>query len=145
MPKQLLRKVKKDSKSRLEKFLGELESAVMDVVWEYGPTSVRQVMETLNQNGRHLAYTTIMTVMTRLKEKGWLTTEKEGRAYLYRTACTRQQAEAEAIGKVMRTLLQDFGEIAVAQFVRELDEIDPGQLNRLAELAQQAHDEKRNE
>jgi BlaI family transcriptional regulator, penicillinase repressor len=93
-----------------------------------------------------LAYTTIMTIMSRLVEKGWLTAEKRGRAYLYRATHSRQEAEAEAAGKVIRALLEDFGDVAVAQFVRELDEIDPKQLTRLAELAQRAErDEDRQE
>jgi len=142
MPKPLFRKVKEDTPRGLEKFLGGLELAVMETVWQHEPVSVRDVLNTLIQQGHVLAYTTVMTVMTRLKEKGWLATDQVGRAFLYRATRSRQDAEAEAVGSVMRALLQDFGDVAIAQFVRELDEINPGQLNRLAELAQQAGEEK---
>jgi predicted transcriptional regulator len=142
MSKQPCHKIKEDRPSGLEKFLGALELVVMEAVWQREWASVWDVLEILNRQGRNLAYTTVMTILNRLKKKGWLTTIKAGRAYLYQAARSRQEAEAEAVGSVMRALLQDFGEIAIAQFVRELDEIDPEQLNRLAELAQQAGREK---
>ena len=130
-------RLKQKSGQGLEKFIGELELAVMEITWQHELVSVRDVLRTLNENGRNLAYTTVMTVMSRLAEKGWLTAEKQGRAYLYRATYSRQQAEAEAVGQVMRALLQDFGDVAVAQFVKELDEMDPEQLSRLAELVQE--------
>jgi predicted transcriptional regulator len=120
-----------------EKLLGDLELDVMRVAWAREAVTVRDVLDALAAT-RPLAYTTIMTIMSRLAEKGWLTAEKQGRAYLYRAAHSRQEAEAEAAGKVIRALLEDFGDMAVAQFVKELDEIDPKQLTRLAELAQRA-------
>ncbi|GAB4577353.1 MAG: BlaI/MecI/CopY family transcriptional regulator [Anaerolineales bacterium] len=144
MPPQVFRKLKEETPHGLEKFLGELELATMEVVWARGPMSVREVLETLNQKGRNLAYTTVMTILYRLKEKGWLAAEKKGKAFCYQAVRSREEAEAAAIGGVMRSLLKDFGELAVVQFVRELDELDPAQLHRLAELAQQA-DEERNE
>jgi len=143
--KPLFRKVKEDTLRGLEKFLGELELTIMEVVWEHASVSVRDVLNALRGSGHDLAYTTIMTVMGRLEDKGWLTTEKAGRAFLYRAARSRQEAEAEAVGSVMRALLQDFGDLAVAQFVRELDEINPDHLVLLAELAQRTGGQKKDE
>ncbi len=69
---------------------GELESAVMDRMWAAnGPVSVREVLDDL-RGDRTLAYTTVMTVMDNLYRKGWLTREKEGRAYLYRPSASRE-------------------------------------------------------
>jgi len=130
------RKAKNPSKG-LEKFLGELQLAVMEVVWEGQPVSVSEVLTTLNQQNHNLAYTTVMTVMSRLAEKGWLVSEKRGRAFFYRAVHSREDAEAAAVGEVVRALLADFGEVAIAQFVKELDEIDPTQLSHLAELARE--------
>ena len=147
MQNRLFRKHPKKTNQGLEKFLGGLELAVMEVVWERGQVSVRDVLDSLNQEAHSLAYTTVMTIMSRLKEKGWLVAEKKGKAFYYQATRSRQEAEAEAVGGVMRALLRDFGELAVAQFVRELDQLDPAQLQRLAELAQQAQlaEEERNE
>src|SRR5688572_26196000 len=117
----------------LEKFLGELEMAVMEVVWEHQPVSVAAVLSQLNSAGRTWAYTTIMTIMSRLTTKGWLVTEKQGRALIYRAAQTRKEAEAKMAGEIVRNLLADFGDVAIAQFVQELDRLDPTQVSRLAE------------
>jgi predicted transcriptional regulator len=130
-----MRKGKSTSGRGLEKFLGELELAVMEVVWEHQPVSVAGVLNHLNSENRSWAYTTIMTIMSRLTTKGWLVTEKQGRALIYRAAQTRNEAEAKMAGEIVRNLLADFGEVAITQFVRELDRLDPTQLSRLAELA----------
>ncbi|MCC6611865.1 MAG: BlaI/MecI/CopY family transcriptional regulator [Anaerolineae bacterium] len=137
MPNQTYRRTKRVAGKGLEKFLGELQLAVMEIVWKRQPVSVGDVLTELNQQKRDLAYTTVMTIMSRLVEKGWLISEKHGRAYVYRAVHSREQAEAEAVGEVVRALLEDFGQIAVAQFVKELDGIDPEQLARLQELTQE--------
>lgn len=124
------------------KLLGELELAVMEVVWARQPVTVRDVLEVLREE-RELAYTTVMTVMSRLAEKGLLLVNKEGRAYRYQAAQSREEMEAQAVGRVVQSLLADFnGDIAVNQFVEQLSAIDPEQLARLSELAQQAQEER---
>ncbi|WP_225848117.1 BlaI/MecI/CopY family transcriptional regulator [Streptomyces sp. HPF1205] len=69
--------------------LGELEDAVMTRVWEWNrPVTVREVLEDLSQD-RTIAYTTVMTVMDNLRQKGWLRRTEEGRAYRYEAVSTR--------------------------------------------------------
>lgn len=69
--------------------LGELEDTVMTRVWEWNrPVTVREVLEDLQQE-RSLAYTTVMTVMDNLHQKGWLRRAPEGRAYRYEAVSTR--------------------------------------------------------
>ncbi len=138
MPDDTYRRTKGNAGKGLEKFLGELQLAIMEVVWKHQPVSVADVLTELHYQKRDLAYTTVMTIMSRLAEKGWLISEKQGRAYVYRAAQSRQEAEAAAVGEVVRALLQDFGSIAVAQFAKELDEIDPERLARLHNLIQEA-------
>jgi predicted transcriptional regulator len=137
MPDATYRRLKGTPGRGLEKFLGELQLAVMEVVWKRQPVSVSDVLTELHQQKRDLAYTTVMTIMSRLAEKGWLISEKHGRAYLYRAVHSREEAAAAAVGEVVRALLQDFGPIAVAQFAKELDEIDPEGLVRLHDLSQE--------
>lgn len=127
-----------------EKLLGELELDVMQVVWDRQHVTVREVLEALAPE-RALAYTTVMTVMHRLVEKGLLITDKEGKTHRFRPAYSKEEFEAQAVGRVVQSLLADFGsEVAIRQFVERLSEINPDQLARLAEMAQQAqegHDE----
>jgi predicted transcriptional regulator len=69
--------------------LGELEDAVMTRVWEWNrPVTVREVLEDLRQD-RSIAYTTVMTVLDNLRQKGWVRREQEGRAYRYAAVSTR--------------------------------------------------------
>ncbi|WP_422753413.1 BlaI/MecI/CopY family transcriptional regulator [Micromonospora sp. WMMD708] len=73
--------------------LGDLERAVMDVLWDGVPgtsdgVTVREVAEALD--GRELAYTTVMTVLDRLAGKGMVQREREGRAWRYRAAASRE-------------------------------------------------------
>lgn len=69
--------------------LGDLEDTVMTRVWEWNrPVTVREVLEDL-QEERQIAYTTVMTVMDNLHQKGWLRREQDGRAYRYEAVSTR--------------------------------------------------------
>jgi predicted transcriptional regulator len=69
--------------------LGELERAVMDVLWDRGtPLTVREVAEALHN--RELAYTTVMTVLDRLAGKEMVERERAGRAWSYRPAASRE-------------------------------------------------------
>lgn len=95
--------------------LGPLEAEVMEILWgAKRPMTVREVLE--RANGRRadpLAYTTVMTVMSRLDGKGALVRRREGRGYVYEPAAS--DAAALAVRRVMR----DFGDSAVAHFVEE--------------------------
>ncbi|MEV4479385.1 BlaI/MecI/CopY family transcriptional regulator [Micromonospora coxensis] len=73
--------------------LGDLERAVMDVLWDSVPATsdgvtVREVADALD--GRELAYTTVMTVLDRLAGKGMVQRQREGRAWRYRAAASRE-------------------------------------------------------
>lgn len=106
----------------------------MNIVWRAdGATTVGEVLEQLKQV-TNSAYTTVMTVMTRLTEKGLLERELSGRAYVYRAAMTeREYSEALSRGRV-RDLIEEFGDVALAQFAEELRDVDPERARRLAEL-----------
>ncbi|MCZ2404448.1 BlaI/MecI/CopY family transcriptional regulator [Paenarthrobacter sp. Z7-10] len=111
--------------------LGELEQAVMDRMWSWDhPVAVREVLEDL-QRGRNLAYTTVMTVMDTLHRKGILTRHKEGRAFIYRPALTREQHTAAFMGEVLAggsdrtlTLLHFFEQMPAAEVARLRDALD---------------------
>ncbi|MEU6699993.1 MULTISPECIES: BlaI/MecI/CopY family transcriptional regulator [Pseudonocardia] len=100
--------------------LGELEAAVMDVLWDgAAPCRVRDVRARLAP-ARPLAYTTVMTVLDNLHRKGWVRRELDGRAYLYRPAATREEETAQAL----RELLDAAGdtEAVLLHFARSVSE-----------------------
>jgi len=108
---------------------GPLEAEVMNVVWAAaGPVSVRDVAERLN-DGRSepLAYTTVMTVMSRLAQKHVLERRREGRGYLY------EPSAADLAGLAVKNVIRTYGDEAMAHFVEEA-RADPELLRRLQRL-----------
>jgi predicted transcriptional regulator len=96
--------------------LGPLESEVMAVLWRSGPMPVREVLAALNrERDRPLAYTTVMTVLSRLAERGVARRERDGRGYAYRPAAGSPAEIA------VRRLLDDYGDAALASFVDQVD------------------------
>jgi len=83
--------------------LTNAELEIMHVVWELDGATVREVHERLNQR-RALAYTTVMTMMNILDEKGHLTRHKQGRAYRYEPVRPKSQVISgmvdDFVGKV---------------------------------------------
>jgi predicted transcriptional regulator len=114
---------------RTDRLLGPLEAEVMELVWKLDrPLTVRELLERINERRKaRLAYTTVMTVMSRLAEKGALARRREGRGYVYEAAASDPAALA------VRTVLRDFGDEAVAQFVEEA-RADPDAMRRLRRL-----------
>lgn len=113
----------------LEKILGPLEAEVMRALWAAKrPLSVRGVLERINQKrDQKLAYTTVMTIMTRLVEKDILRRHKEGRGYAY------EPVAADPAAIAVRGVMRDFGDAAMAHFVEEAKG-DPKVLRRLRRL-----------
>lgn len=84
--------------------LGELENAVMEILWSHRVSmSVRDVHVLLGQQ-RDLAYTTVMTVLDRLSKKGIADRTLEGRAWLYSPAVTRVQLVAAEVEELLDAL-----------------------------------------
>jgi predicted transcriptional regulator len=81
--------------------LGELERAIMEVVWAAdGPVTGRAVVDQLTRD-RPLAYTTVLTVMDRLVGKGMLGRQRHGRAHTYQAATSRAAYTAELMASVL--------------------------------------------
>lgn len=116
--------------------LHELEAEIMEEVWRRGETNVKGVMEALNRAARPpRAYTTYMTVMRRLDEKGLLSRTRDGRADRYAPRLTKEQYEQRRAGAEVQGLVEQFGDVALAHFAKSLGELDPAQRRRLRRLA----------
>ena len=116
--------------------LHELESELMDLVWELGEGNVRSALDELNRRSeRQRKYTTVMTTMARLEKKGLLLRRREGRTDVYKPAMTREQyAEARAAAEV-GALVENYGEAALVHFARRMDQLDPERREQLRRLA----------
>jgi predicted transcriptional regulator len=105
---------------------GELEAAIMDAVWGAPePVLAREVREALNAE-RPIAYTTVQTVMEILRGKGWLTRVKDGRAYRYRAAASREDYAAGLIDQVFAS-----GADRTATLVKLVGQMDPDEVEVL--------------
>ncbi len=107
-----------------------LERMVMDVLWEQGEGSVRDVLERLD---RSYAYTTILTVLDRLHEKGAVRREKLDGAWRYRAARSRGAAIGRAVASLMAEIRGDPEPVLLA-FLDQAEHLDPEALNRLEAL-----------
>jgi len=98
--------------------LGEAELAVLRVLWEGGPRTVREVMARLHERGRKVAYTTVLTFLTRMEQKGVVSSDKDEHAYVYRARVTREQVAKTRV----KSLLDQLYDGAAAPMVLHLIE-----------------------
>ena len=110
---------------------GELEAEVMELAWARGDwVGVHDLLTALQ--GQQRAYTTVMTIVTRLCDKGLLERRRQGRGFVYRPALTKEELAARAL----RDVLADAEDprAVLAHFVTDL-EASPELLGRLQALA----------
>ena len=107
------------------------ELDVMAVLWEGGAATVAEVQERLSDD---LAYTTVLTVLRTLEEKGHVTHEEgEGRAYRYSALVDREQAGESALGRLVRKLFAGSPELLLTHLVAQR-ELTTEQLERMRRL-----------
>jgi predicted transcriptional regulator len=118
--------------------LHEVEAEIMDAVWDRGEASIREVMEDLNaKSAKPRAYTTFMTVMARLDRKGVLTRRREGKTDIYRPAFTREEYVDLRAQAEVASLVDQFGEVALGHFARQMAQLDPDRRRALQRLARE--------
>ena len=113
---------------------GHLERDVMEVVWRHGALSVRDVRAQLP---RAAAYTTIMTTLDRLFKKGFVAREREGRAFLYRAAHSREEVQAAVASGLLTGFLGDGASTprpVLSNLVDAVAELDDALLDELEAL-----------
>ena len=110
---------------------GELEAAIMDRVWSSGrPLLVREIQQTLEPTR---AYNTVWTVVEILYRKGWLSREKDGRAYRYRATVSRADYAAGLMGEALSASTDH-----AATYRSFAERIGPEEADRLREALEQA-------
>jgi predicted transcriptional regulator len=110
--------------------LGELEAAIMEVIWRRARATVRDVLGALRRSPAP-GYTTVATIMNRLVEKGLLRREREGRLDVYHPTYDRAEFERRTAATAVRGLVDAYGTVALAQFAAALEDADPDLLARL--------------
>lgn len=101
-------------------FLGPLEKKIMDILWRTQSGSVKTIWQELKRE-QTVAYTTVLTVLSRLFEKGLLTRQKIGKSFLYTPKVDKSQTVQSVIRDTMKKLIENFGDEAVIAFVDEAE------------------------
>ncbi len=112
--------------------LGELQTAVMEILWREPHLTVTDVEEKL-QKKRDIAHTTVSTTLDRMHQKGFLLREKEGKAFVYAPRYSKQEFERGVAQEVLSALLSQYSEPALSAFVELLGE-DDEKLDQLEDL-----------
>lgn len=110
---------------------GELERQVLEVLWDRGESMTpREVHERLAAD-RPLAYTTVMTIVVRLWDKGLLEREPTGRTFAYRPLQSREERAADRMGDLLAAAGD--GSVTLARFVEALTPAQRAELRRVIE------------
>lgn len=127
-----------NTEEKIGKVLGELESEVMEIIWQSKePVSVRTVTQNL-QKKRQIAYTTIMTIMGRLTDKGLLKRTSSGKAYNYQPVYSKDKFLTRVTRQIIKNFIANFGETAVAHFAEEVNKLTPTRRKELKKLLKEA-------
>jgi BlaI family transcriptional regulator, penicillinase repressor len=117
----------------MEIILFERQLEIMQVLWERGSATVAEVVEALEGE---LAYTTVLTMLRRLEEKGYVGREEEGRAHRYHPRIEREQARASAVERITRGLFEGSRELLLTHLVAG-EKLSQSQVRRLQELLEE--------
>jgi predicted transcriptional regulator len=114
----------------LGQVLGPLEAEIMWLVWQQGQATVKQIHRVLSRK-REIAYTTVMTTMSRLADKGIMKRNRRGMAYLYRPTMSRSEFDRWVLRSVITGLVENFDTATMDYLVEYLSQEHPEQLEHL--------------
>ena len=116
--------------------LTDAELRLMEVVWTKGAATVSEVAESLRKSV-NLAYSTVLTTLRILENKGYLRHSKEGRAFVYRPVVGRDQARESAVALLLRRFFAGSPEALVLNLI-ESKKVDARELARLRKKIEEA-------
>ncbi len=117
--------------SNFGRLLGELEHQIMRAVWSNGGAATCRTVTGVVRRKKPLAYTTVVTVMNRLVDKGLLHREPARDAYVYTAPYSPQEFYSSLAGAMLSRIREQFGEVAVACFVEEAEKMDRKKLKKV--------------
>jgi len=113
--------------------LGSLQRRVMEILWERGEGTVADVRQALTTRTRTPAYTTVLSVLQKLSQTGWVRHRTEGRTYVYRPARSRQQARASSVKQLVERVFRG-DPVEAFQTLLANQSLDEHQVRELREL-----------
>jgi len=119
--------------------LTNAEHRIMEVIWAKGSATVAAVVEALRGED---AYTTILTLMRILKDKGYLTSRKEGRAFVFVPRVDRDTVAKKAVNQLLSKFFAGSPSELVLSFLRE-EELTPEELDAIKRKIMDSSEERR--
>jgi predicted transcriptional regulator len=116
--------------------LTDAELRLMDVLWEKGDATVSDVADALPQNPA-LAYSTVLTTLRILENKGFVRHTKDGRAFVYHPVVGREQARESAVTHLVRRFFEDSPELLMLNLL-DKTKVDASELRRLRKKIEEA-------
>lgn len=114
------------------KELTAVELEMMNVIWHIGPCSVAQVQEELRPQ-RELAYTSVSTVVRILEQKGYVTSEKQGRGHVYAAAVSKESYQALSLKRIVRSVFDGAPSLLVQRLLAS-ETLAPEELAQIQNL-----------
>jgi BlaI family penicillinase repressor len=119
--------------------VSDAELEVLKVLWAHGAGPGREVEAQLRRRKRRLAYNTVLTMLSRLRDKGYVATDRTGMAHVFRSSVTRDELLSHGIARLAARICdgtasplvhalvkgQRFSPQEIAHFRRLLDELEP--------------------
>ncbi len=118
--------------------LTDAELRLMDILWDKGTATVGDVVDAL-PNCKSLAYSTVLTTLRILEQKGYVRHEKHGRAFVYHPVVNRRQASQNAVQYILSRFFDNSPELLLLN-VLENENIDPLELERLKTLVSESEE-----
>jgi len=112
--------------------LGDLELQILNVLWERGPSTVREVLESLPTQPRP-AYTTVLTMMRLMHEKGYLDRRERGRAHVYQARLREQRVKRGLLRDLVEGAFRGSAEAVVIRLLED-ENLSREDLDRIKKL-----------
>ena len=122
-------------------YLTDREADVMQVLWDHGPSVVNEVKDKLADE---LAYTTVLTILRTLEQKGYVKHEEEGRVHRYIAAVKEDAARKSALAHLTGKLFKGSSELLFTHLVAD-KKLSKDQIQRMRDLLAQSADKDRKE
>lgn len=107
----------------------------MERVWARESATVREILDDLNSGAKQRAYTTVMTIMNRLEQKGLLERTRHGKTDVYSATLARNAYANARVESEVGELVKEYGDVALAHFARQVEKLDPKRARALRALA----------
>ena len=120
------------SKKPSEVRLGRLELQIMNIVWKQGKSTVHDVKDAISK-GRKPAYSTILTMMRKLENKGYLEHEVDDRTYVYQATISRQAARRSMLVDLLERAFEGSPSLLISSLV-EQNRITESELREIQKL-----------